>query len=744
MAHRKRGRPKKKKLRVNTEEAGVVFAIIFMMAAGISLVSLFADAPFFIYIHKYLGWGIPVAVIFLGAASLRLFGYSSKLTSNRVLIGQLLFFLTVDALLHLFLSYDKTAGNEALILAKQGHYGGMVGYWIGDFFDRTITKYGGFFVVVPVLIASLSMATGLSLVQTRDFLLKILEFFDNAVQSIFEKIKARKEVQVEIAAKDGAQKKLPLVEEKEETKRMVGELSGRTSVNTTGKPVPKIVVKPQADVSNSTNVKISSEDYSNWQLPSLDLLNLPLPKEDHKEDLNRNANIIEQTLDSFGIQARVADISSGPTVTQYALDIAMGTKVSRIKNLAGDLALALAAPSGAVRIEAPIPGTSLVGVEVPNANPSLVTIREMIDSTEMANQKLRLGVALGRNVAGKVEIIDIQKMPHLLLAGSTGSGKSVLVNAFLISLLMNKSPADLRLILVDPKMVELSLYNGIPHLLTPVITEMDKVINALKWSLVEMQRRYTLFKQNRVRNMQEFNELKLEEHLPYIVIVVDEMADLMMTAGAEVETSICRLAQMARATGIHLVLATQRPSVNVLTGLIKANIPARIGMSVATSVDSRVILDQIGAETLLGNGDMLYKAPDKNRNFRIQGALVENAEIERVIDFIKKQAGGSVEYEETVVEATDDGTRSASGYSGGDELFGDCVRLVAAEGKASASLLQRKMRIGYNRAARLIDEMEEQGVVGAANGVKPREVLIVDAERFLSGGADTESEEESQ
>lgn len=709
------------------------------MAAGISLVSLFVDAPYFDYIHKYLGWGIPVAVVFFSAFSLRLFGYKFKFTSTPVLFGQLFLFLSIDALLHIFLSYDKTQGNEALEFAMEGSYGGMIGYWIGNFFDQTISRMGGLVVILPVLVVSASLATGLSLLQMRDLLKSFFGFFVNIAGSIRNLINGiSSSVKDENAVVTKNEKGAEIGE-----RRMVGELSGQTRVSVSAKPKVQVSIGKSSpkDLSDIVaSVKVTGDDYANWTLPPIGLLNAPLAQESVKEDLSKNANIIEQTLDSFGVQAKVSDISSGPTVTQYALDIAMGTKVSRIKNLAGDLALALAAPSGAVRIEAPIPGTSLVGVEVPNAKPKLVTIREIIESEEMQNPKLRLAAALGKNVSGKNEILDIQKMPHMLIAGATGSGKSILMNAFLISLLMKLSPADLRMILVDPKMVELTLYNGIPHLLTPVVTEMDKVVNALKWALVEMQRRYSLFKQNRVRNMQEFNDLGLDEHLPYILIFIDEMADLMMTSGAEVETSICRLAQMARATGIHLVLATQRPSVNVLTGLIKANVPARIGMSVATSVDSRVILDQIGAETLLGNGDMLYKSPSLGKPYRVQGALVENAEIERVIEFIKKQAGDTVEYEETVVESQDHDLEGGA-LTNEDDLFADVLRFVCAKGKASASQLQRRFRVGYNRAARLMDIMEENGIIGAPNGSKPRDVLISDAETYLSGGAEDVVEE---
>jgi len=398
--------------------------------------------------------------------------------------------------------------------------------------------------------------------------------------------------------------------------------------------------------------------------------------------------------------------------------------------------LALAVAANAVRIEAPIPGTSFIGIEVPNSQREAVYIRELIEDGEMSNPKKKLAVTVGMDIAGKSIITDIKKMPHLLVAGATGSGKSVLTNSFIMSILMYKTPDEVRMIMVDPKQVELSDYNGIPHLLTPVITDMVKVNNSLKWAIAEMESRYTLFRENQVRNIDGYNEKRGFAALPYIMIIIDEMADMMMTGGAEIESSIVRLAQKARATGIHLVLATQRPSVDILTGLIKANIPGRIGMSVATQIDSRVILDQIGAESLLGMGDLLFKEPDKNKPFRVQGVLVTQDEVQRVVQYIKEQVD-EVSYNKDITEKQLDpnlppGAAQSANFSE-DELFADAVRVVVAAGKGSSSLIQRKLSIGYNRAARILDELYKYGVVGPEKGSKPRDVLVHDAEGFLAG-----------
>jgi S-DNA-T family DNA segregation ATPase FtsK/SpoIIIE len=413
--------------------------------------------------------------------------------------------------------------------------------------------------------------------------------------------------------------------------------------------------------------------------------------------------------------------------------VALGTKLSKITALERDLALALSAPTGTIRIEAPIPGRNLVGIELPNKAPEFVTLRKMLESEEMRTQKSKLAVSLGLDVSGKPIMADIAKMPHVLIAGQTGSGKSVCINAFLGSLLFRAAPTEVKLILVDPKRVELTHYNGIPHLLSPVIVEPEKVISALRWILSEMDRRYKLFSQAGARNIDSYNEMSGFQALPYIVLIIDELADIILFSPVEVEDAITRIAQMSRATGIHMILSTQRPSVDVITGLIKANIPCRIAFAVASQVDSRVILDAQGAEKLLGRGDMLYLPPEQAKPIRIQGAFVNDREVNALVSFLKNQ-GVTPQYTEEVTTMSKAGVVSVPGIEGNiDELFKEAVRVVCQYDRASASLLQRRLSIGYARAARIIDQLEAAGVVSPSDGSsKAREVLVQNADEFLS------------
>lgn len=503
------------------------------------------------------------------------------------------------------------------------------------------------------------------------------------------------------------------------------------SASNTGNRSPSPETSPTLTTQVVSNLPMENKV---WEHPSLEILSEEVGSKANRGDIKQNAAIIEKTLESFGIQARVVEVNFGPAVTQYALEIALGTKLTKITALSNDIALALAAPTGTVRIEAPIPGKSLVGIEAPNITLEIVSLKAILASPVMQKAKSKLTFALGLDVSGEPVVADIAKMPHALMAGATGSGKSVCINALIASLLFRTTPSELKLILVDPKIVELSLYNGIPHLLTPVITDPEKVLSALKWSLAEMDRRYKLFAQVGARNIDSYNELSGFQAIPYIVIVIDELADLMIFAPVEVEDSVTRLAQMARATGIHLVLATQRPSVDVITGLIKANIPTRIAFNVTSLVDSRVIIDQPGAEKLLGKGDMLYVPPDASKPYRIQGAYVSEPELNRLLEFLKK-SGGPVQYTEEVTTqpiSKLSGKWSNGGEGGRDELFDEAVRVVCQYDRASASLLQRRLRVGYARAARLLDELEMAGVVGNADGSKARDVLVKDAEQFLS------------
>jgi S-DNA-T family DNA segregation ATPase FtsK/SpoIIIE len=473
-----------------------------------------------------------------------------------------------------------------------------------------------------------------------------------------------------------------------------------------------------------------------WELPPLNLLSDEKRGKAERGDVNKNASTIEQTLKSFGIDAKVVEVNCGPAVTQYALEIALGTKLSKINALQSDLALALSAPQGQIRIEAPIPGRNLVGIEVPNHSLEFVSLKQILNSEVMRKNESKTAVALGLDVSGEASISDITKMPHVLIAGSTGSGKSVCLNAFIASILFRASPEEVKFIMVDPKRVELTGYNGIPHLLTPVIVDPEKVISALKWAINEMEKRYKLFAEVGVRNIAGYNNLSGFQAMPYIIIVIDELADIMLFAPSEVEDTVTRLAQMARAVGIHLLLATQRPSVDVLTGLIKANIPCRIAFNVTSMIDSRVIIDSPGAEKLLGRGDMLYIPPDQAKPRRIQGAFVDDSEINSLIKYLQN-TGKEPEYQEEVTSAYQ--AKGKSSFSGGgdlgevDEQFENAIRVCVESGKASASLLQRRLSLGYARAARILDQLERAGIISASDGTsKPRDVLIKSAEDILN------------
>ena len=481
---------------------------------------------------------------------------------------------------------------------------------------------------------------------------------------------------------------------------------------------------PSKPVTNMRNDEV-------WEYPSYNLLSDSIGSKAERGDVKRNASIIEKTLENFGIQARVVEVNMGPAVTQYALEIALGTKLTKITTLSNDIALALSSPNGMVRIEAPIPGKSLVGIEVPNIKPEIVTLKSILTSSQIANSKSKLTLGMGLDVSGNSITANLATMPHMLVAGSTGSGKSVAMNAFISTLLFRATPEEVKFIMVDPKMVELSQWANIPHLLTPVITEPEKVLSALKWTLSEMNKRYKLFKEVGVRNIDAYNDAAGFQSLPYIVLIIDEFAHLMHFAPVEVEDAITKLAQMSRATGIHMILATQRPSVDVITGLIKANIPSRLAFNVAGRVDSQVIIDQPGAEKLLGRGDMLYVPPEASKPMRVQGVYVSDAEIKKLIEFLTK-SGVAPQYTEEITNMPV--AKLKDGVTGQDDLFEEAVRSVVQYDRASASLLQRKLRIGYARAARLLDELEAAGVVGVSDGSKPRDVLVKDPERVLGSG----------
>lgn len=516
-----------------------------------------------------------------------------------------------------------------------------------------------------------------------------------------------------------------------------------------------VAAKAEKDEPASAMLSISDP---NWKFPSIELLEKKQSPAD-AGDIQQNAHIIQDTLHEFNIDVEMEGANIGPKVTQYTLRPPAGIKLNRITALETNIALNLAAAS--LRIEAPIPGQKAVGIEVPNLKAADVRIRGILDSNEWKKSDEPLSFAIGKDISGTPVVGELNKMPHLLVAGQTGSGKSVMINTLLCSLLYRNSPSDMKLILVDPKQVEMTAYADIPHLLTPVIVEPEKTISALKWATNEMERRYTLLAEKRVRDIKSYNaKVKAENKvsvqddegniqevnegtMPYIVIIIDELADLMMMAARDVETLIVRIAQKARAVGIHLVLATQRPSVDVITGLIKANIPARIAFTVASQVDSRTILDQIGAEKLLGQGDMLIKTATMPKPKRIQGAWVMDDEVAKITDHLRDQS--APQYNDEIISQPVQlngrgGVVMDFGGEGGDDMFQDAVRVVVESRKASTSLLQRKLRIGYARAARIIEEMEEQGIIGPADGSRPRDVLISSMDDLASGGSDSDDD----
>ena len=454
-------------------------------------------------------------------------------------------------------------------------------------------------------------------------------------------------------------------------------------------------------------------------------------------DIHGRMMTIKKTLENFGIPVEMGDVSVGPTVTQFTLKPSAGVKLARITALSNDLALSLAAHP--IRIEAPIPGKSLVGIEVPNQSVAVVTLREVLESEEFAKRKSNLTVCLGRDVAGKAWIADLGKMPHMLVAGATGSGKTVCLNSIILSLIYQNGPDDLKLLLIDPKRVELPTYNGIPHLLTPAVTDVPKIINSLKWAIGEMERRFELLSKSACRDIAGYNA-KHEEKLPYIAIVVDELADLMVASAAEVEAAIIRLAQMARAVGIHLIIATQRPSVDVITGLIKANITSRIAFSVASSMDSRTILDTVGAEKLVGRGDSLFMTTDLSKPKRIQCCFVGDRDIKRVASYLIDEMEAPAEYIDEVTEKRSGASFGTFGMDeDDDELYDEAKQTVLKAGKASASYLQRRLKVGYARAARLLDLLEERGIIGPGDGAKPRQVMVhavEDVDGFYANGPD--------
>ncbi|MFZ2310656.1 MAG: DNA translocase FtsK 4TM domain-containing protein [Patescibacteria group bacterium] len=672
-------------------------------------------------------WLVPLVFLFWGLLLVQNKKYEIKASDY---IGLFFLFVSYQTLFHFFL-----AESEWKTSVIEGIGGGYIGLWLSQLFNYAFGFWGGVIILLCLFLVSLVIVfnTSLSKLIGRESVWATIfrpvgKLFSLAFSSTEEEKPNRRKTRefIESAREDilgswKAKEVADLLEEEEEEEEDEPAHQGPTAA-VLKQDMPK------------------QQEKINWPKKQIKI-DVPLELLNHKigqaigGDTNANASKIKKTLENFGIPVEMADTKVGPTVTQYTFKPAEGVKLSKITTLSNDLSLSLAAHP--IRIEAPIPGQSLVGIEVPNKTKAVVGLREILEDGVFKNRKHNLMIALGKDVAGTSWIYDITRMPHLLVAGATNSGKSVCLNTIIISLLYQNNPDDLRFIMVDPKRVELPVYNGIPHLLVPVITDVAKTINALKWCLNEMNSRYDILNKSGKKNIQSYNTDNPKEKMPYIIFIIDELADFMMTAGKEMEAAIIRLAQMSRAVGIHLILATQRPSVDVITGLIKANIPARIAFSVTSMVDSKTILDMSGAEKLLGQGDMLLSTSELSKPKRIQGAYVSDEEINDVINYIKEKSG-EPEYLDGVTDRQKVGGVAGVGMDGNygdeDELMEQAKEIIINADRASTSLLQRRLSIGYGRAAKILDMLEENGFIGPSNGSKPREVLV-SKEQYENGGA---------
>ncbi len=656
--------------------------------------------------------------------------------------------------------------REAFIAGTEYRGGGITGALLGYILEYLFTDVGSKIIILLLVFVFLMLVTGTTVISLVKMLWspvrKTKESLETVMESAIENTaKQRKRPSIDVELGTGYADTQAVMEQdavivaEDETAKKSEKLLAlekaaenmNADVETVPLRVHDVIRKkneetlseeiPHEEIQADMVEKESEEQPEVYVYPPLSLLNESKSMDDAAaaREQTSTAELLIKTLQEFGVSAKVINVSHGPTVTRYELQPSAGVKISRITGLADDIALRLATTD--VRIEAPIPNKAAVGIEVPNRVSGSVCLRDLIGSKEFQNAPSRLTVALGKDIAGQIVLTDLAKMPHLLIAGTTGSGKSVCTNSMIQSVLFHARPDEVKLLLIDPKQVEFGIYNGIPHLLVPVVTDPRKAAGALGWSVNEMLRRYKLFAENNVRDLTTYNEVAKNddrlEVLPQILIVIDELADLMMVAANEVESNICRLAQMARAAGMHLVIATQRPSVDVITGLIKANIPSRLALTVASAVDSRTILDTGGAEKLLGKGDMLFMPVGFSKPMRVQGCFVGNREVESVVDFLKST--DTQQYDETVIQeierqaqatekSSSKGEDGGDDTVGGDEMLPQAIEVVVEAGMASTSLLQRRLRLGYARAGRIIDEMEQRGIIGPHEGSKPRQVLI--------------------
>lgn len=771
----RRGRKPKRRLGFSLKGSTLrsLLAIFLIIVGVVSLLALFADvsnsggkagSSLKLFLNEYFGlFSAFMSLILIYLAVLLLINRKSKVFNYRVLVGLMMFFV---GLLGMF---GSTAGSlglalQSLLAVFVSVPGAVFLYFVlviasilvisNTGVGRVVEKFGAFFSLIHSKFFDFGKGDEVNLdadkgeknaKDDQQVEMELLESVDTDFRSNDHEDQDYQDVDFEIPdasedanhAKDSIDKSFeilsppnsPVLQElsngdnyenaldSESTSDVISTSGGANSlsVGSTGENI--------VGGQNSTSPKLP---FSNkvWEYPPISLLNNEPNRRANAGNTSERSRIIEETLKAFGVKAHVADMNIGPAVTQYAVSPAIGTKTSKIQNLSTDLALRLKSPSGSVRIEAPIPGTNLIGIEVPNFSPSTVSLRSVLESEPMKRVKSKLAVPMGHDVSGKPVVQDMAKWPHGLIAGATGSGKSVMLNALICALLYRCSPQELRFIMIDPKMVELVQYNGIPHLLTPVVTEVEqKAVSTFAWAVNEMERRYKAFSAAGVRNIESYNQLSGFQAEPYIVIVVDELAEMMMTAASEVEKYITRISQKSRATGIHLILATQRPTVNILTGTIKANAPTRIAFKVSSQIDSRVIIDQSGAETLIGRGDMLFIPPDDSKPKRVQGVFVSDKEINALVEFLKN-SGVEPDYKSEITEMKVATNKAEGSVDGVDEKMVEALEIIMETNKASASYLQRRLGIGYTRAARIIDDLEAAGVIGSAQGSKPRDVLV--------------------
>ncbi|MFC0275104.1 DNA translocase FtsK [Enterococcus devriesei] len=798
MAQKKRTKKKrktKKQKQLQEQRLIIGIGILFILFAVFSLFSLGFLGNLIANVLRLIGGNTyQFLALLLGLYGALLVAKNTKLrlTKPRRWLGIGIFYLGILLILHarLFANVESQNPNvlkttwDLLMVDLLGNQitqnvgGGMVGGALYSLSHFLVSQIGSYIIAVLLLVLGVFLFSLLDFNQVTDYLANFTETMKEKLSESDEKKALRDEKRQERQAqkaqakaeKQAAEKAALKAEQVEREKNRVRSLTPgeqlakenqekveREPEQMTLVPIegfqenlesvapapqkkreqPEEELEDPGDLEFEINAEPEDHDY---QLPPSTLLD-SIPATDQSDEykkIEQNIKVLEKTFNSFGVDAKVVKASLGPSVTKFEVQPAVGVKVSKIVNLTDDIALALAAKD--VRMEAPIPGKSLIGIEVPNGTISTVSFRDIIEAQPNHPDKI-LEVPLGRDISGMVQTADLTKMPHLLVAGSTGSGKSVSINGIITSILMRAKPNEVKLMMIDPKMVELNVYNGIPHLLTPVVTNPRKAAQALQKVVQEMEERYEKFAATGVRNISGFNELVIQKNLedgqnrpilPFIVVIVDELADLMMVASNEVEDAITRLAQMARAAGIHMILATQRPSVDVITGIIKANVPSRIAFAVSSGTDSRTIIDSNGAEKLLGRGDMLFLPMGENKPIRVQGAFISDHEVEQIVEFVSDQQ--EAHYEEKMMPTEE--TTSSPSETPQDDLYEEAKALVIEMQTASISLLQRRFRIGYNRAARIVDELEDHGVIGPSTGSKPREVLVEKVEEELENPLD--------